>query len=131
MKPRLLLVARERYQLPLSEPLRRKFDALEKHFDVHVLATAADGGATADERFHLARRLPVLDGPAFYAALPARAALVQGTHETAAVLLARRLAGVDAPVILDVHGNWRAATRLYGSPLRRLLDPAGDALSRL
>jgi glycosyltransferase involved in cell wall biosynthesis len=57
--------------------------------------------------------------------------LVQGAHETAAVLLARRLARVDVPVILDLHGNWRAATRLYGSPLRRLLDPAGDALSRL
>ena len=142
MKPRLLLVARERYTLPLSEPLRRKFDALEEHFDVHVLASAADGTNDGDDRFRLARPLPVLDGPAFYAALPARAAralravrpdavLVQGTHETAAVLLGRRLAGVDVPVILDLHGNWRAATRLYGSPFRRLLDPAGDALSRV
>jgi glycosyltransferase involved in cell wall biosynthesis len=142
VKPRLLLVARERYRLPLSEALRRKFDALEEHFEVHVLASAADGSQPADERFRLSRSLPALDGPAFYAALPARAAralralrpdavLVQGTHETAAVRLARRLARVDVPVILDVHGNPRAATRLYGSPFRRLLDPAGDALSRL
>jgi glycosyltransferase involved in cell wall biosynthesis len=142
MMPRLLLVARERYALPLSGPLRRKFDALEEHFDVHVLASAADGTASDDDRFRLSRSLPVLDGPAFYGALPARAAqalravrpdavLVQGTHETAAVLLGRRLARVDVPVILDLHGNWRAATRLYGSPLRRLLDPAGDALSRV
>jgi hypothetical protein len=36
VKPRLLLVARERYRLPLSESLRRKFDALEEHFDVQV-----------------------------------------------------------------------------------------------
>jgi glycosyltransferase involved in cell wall biosynthesis len=142
VKPRLLLVARERYRLPLAEPLRRKFDALEEHFDVHVLASSADGAAHVDDRFRLARPLPVFDGPAFYAALPARAAralravrpdavLVQGTHETAAVLLGRRLAAVDVPVILDLHGNWQAATRLYGSPLRRLLDPAGDALSRV
>jgi glycosyltransferase involved in cell wall biosynthesis len=141
MKPRLLLVGRERYRLPLSEPLRRKFDALEELFELHVLASAADGTQRDDERFELARSLPVLDGPLFYAALPARAArvlrafrpdavLVQGTHETAAVLVARRLAGVEVPVILDLHGNWRAATRLYGSPLRRLLDPLGDALSR-
>ena len=141
MKPRLLLVARERYRLPLSEPLRRKFDALADHFDVQVLASAADGSQATDDRFRLARPLPTLDGPAFYAALPARAAralrafrpdavLVQGTHETAAVLLGRRLAGLDVPVILDLHGNWRAATRLYGSPLRRLLDPLGDVLSR-
>jgi glycosyltransferase involved in cell wall biosynthesis len=142
VKPRLLLVARERYSLPLSEPLRRKFDALGERFDVHVVASAANGTVGSDERFELARPLPALDGPAFYATLPVRAArsirsfrpdavLVQGTHETAAVLLGRRLAGVDVPVILDLHGNWRAATRLYGSPLRRLLDPAGDALSRL
>jgi glycosyltransferase involved in cell wall biosynthesis len=96
----------------------------------------------ADERFRLARKLPALDGPAFYATLPVRAAralrafrpdavLVQGTHETAAVLLARRLARVEVPVVLDLHGDWRAATRLYGSPLRRLLDPAGDAVSRV
>jgi glycosyltransferase involved in cell wall biosynthesis len=141
VKPRLLLVARERYRLPLSEPLRRKFDALGEHFDVQVLASAVDGSQPDDERFRLARPLPALDGPAFYAALPARAAralrafrpdavLVQGTHETAAVLLGRRLARHDVPVILDLHGNWRAATRLYGSPLRRLLDPLGDVLSR-
>jgi glycosyltransferase involved in cell wall biosynthesis len=142
VKPRLLLVARERYRLPLSEPLRRKFDALDAHFEMQVLASAANGSQAADERFRLARPLPALDGPAFYGTLPARAAralrafrpdavLVQGTHETAAVLLGRRLARVDVPVILDLHGNWRAATRLYGSPLRRLLDPAGDALSRI
>jgi glycosyltransferase involved in cell wall biosynthesis len=141
VKPRLLLVARERYRLPLSEPLRRKFEALEQHFDLRVLASAADGAQPRDERFELARPRPALDGPAFYATLPVRAArvlrsfrpdavLVQGTHETAAVLLARRLARVEVPVVLDLHGNWRAATRLYGSPFRRLLDPAGDALSR-
>ena len=142
MNPKLLLVARERYRLPLAEPLRRKFDALEEHFDVQVLASAIDTSQPADERFRLARPLPALDGPAFYAALPARAAralrafrpdavLVQGAHETAAVLLARWLARVDVPVILDLHGSWRAATRLYGSPVRRLLDPAGDAVSRV
>jgi glycogen(starch) synthase len=140
VKPRLLLVARERYRLPLSEPLRRKFDALGEHFELQVLASAADGSQPSDERFRLARPLPALDGAAFYAALPARAAralrafrpdavLVQGTHETAAVLLGRRLSRIDVPVILDLHGNWRAATRLYGSPLRRLLDPVGDVLS--
>jgi glycosyltransferase involved in cell wall biosynthesis len=56
--------------------------------------------------------------------------LVQGTHETAAVLLARSLARRDSVVILDLHGDWRAATRLYGSRLRRLLDPAGDVVSQ-
>jgi len=32
-------------------------------------------------------------------------------------------------VILDVQGDWHEATRLYGSPLRRLLNPLNDALA--
>jgi glycosyltransferase involved in cell wall biosynthesis len=144
MKPRLLLVARERYDLPLADPLQRKFDALEREFEVRVLASAADGQPSSDERFRLVRPLRPrrVDGLGFYLALPARVArelrsfepdavLVQGTHETAAVLLGRRLARRESTVILDVHGDWRGATRLYGSPLRRLLDPAGDVLSFL
>jgi glycosyltransferase involved in cell wall biosynthesis len=143
VKPRLLLVTRDRYRLPLTETLRRKFDALEREFELRVLASAADGETPADPRFQLARPLPrTIDGPAFYAALPARVArelrnfgpdavLVQGAHETAAVLLGRKLARRPSTVILDVHGDWRGATRLYGSPLRRLLNPAGDLISRL
>ncbi len=34
-------------------------------------------------------------------------------------------------MIADVHGDWRAPTRLYGSRARRLLDPLADALARL
>jgi glycosyltransferase involved in cell wall biosynthesis len=57
------------------------------------------------------------------------AALVQGIHETVAFLIARRLARVPTKVILDVQGDWHEATRLYGSPLRRLLNPLNDALA--
>jgi glycosyltransferase involved in cell wall biosynthesis len=139
-----LLVARGRYGLPLDRPLRRKFEALGREFELRVLAGATEDSAEGDDRFHLAGpvRPRRLDGIAFYAALPTRVArelrefqpdavLVQGTHETAAVLLGRRLARVDVPVILDLHGDWRQATRLYGSPIRRLLGPAGDLLSEL
>lgn len=143
-RPKLLLVARGRYRLPLDEPLRKKFDALEREFELRVVASARDRGEKGDEQFHLTPPLRPrrLDGPAFYAALPVRvsralrdfrpdAVIVQGTHETAAVLLGRRLARVDTPVILDLHGDWRTATRLYGSQLRRLLDPAGDLIAQL
>ena len=64
-------------------------------------------------------------------AFPADAALVQGVHEAAAFLLGRRLAGARTKLILDVQGDWHEATRLYGSPLRRLLNPVNDALPRL
>ena len=32
---------------------------------------------------------------------------------------------------MEVHGDWRTATRLYGSGLRRLLSPPADALGAL
>jgi glycosyltransferase involved in cell wall biosynthesis len=31
--------------------------------------------------------------------------------------------------VLEVHGDWRTVTRLYGSRLRRVLDPLADRLS--
>ena len=36
-----------------------------------------------------------------------------------------------ARVVVEIHGDWRTATRLYGSPLRRLLSPLTDSLGRL
>ncbi|MDH5332779.1 MAG: glycosyltransferase family 4 protein, partial [Thermoleophilia bacterium] len=142
MSPTLLMAGRTRYGLPLSPSLARKFDALEQKLDVHVLAAARRGGVQQqDPRFTLVRPSPVLDGPLFYLRLPflvARelrrrrpdAVLVQGAPETALALLGRRLSRVPSAVILDLHGDPRAPTRLYGSPLRRLLAPLADALSR-
>jgi glycosyltransferase involved in cell wall biosynthesis len=138
-RPRVLFVSRERHRLPLDESQRRKWDAIAAEVDTYVLAAAADGSTTEDGTFVLAPplRSRALDGLAFYAALPLRAArelrrldpdvvLVQGVHETALVLLARRLARSRARVVLDLHGDWRTATRLYGSHARQLLNPLAD-----
>jgi colanic acid/amylovoran biosynthesis glycosyltransferase len=140
VKPRVLFVSRERFRLPLDGAQRRKWDAVAAVVDHRVLAAAAPGSPTRDARFHLVDRAPLLDGPLFYLLLPWRiarelrdfrpdAALVQGIHETVAFLIARRLARVQTKVILDVQGDWHEATRLYGSPLRRLLNPLNDALA--
>ncbi len=140
MRPRVLFVSRERFRLPLDGAQKRKWDAVASVVDHRVLAGAAPGSPPRDEHFHLIRRAAMLDGPLFYLLLPWRiarelrdfrpeAALVQGIHETAAFLIARRLAQVDTKVILDVQGDWHEATRLYGSPLRRLLNPLNDALA--
>ncbi len=143
MKRRLLMVGRTRYDLPLSETLARKFTALGEELDVRVLASARRVTAT-DPRFKLYRPLPLgpLEGAAFYALLPFRVArelrrfrpdavLAQGAQEAALVLLGRALARSRAKVVLDVHGDWHAPTRLYGSPARRLLAPLGDLLARV
>jgi colanic acid/amylovoran biosynthesis glycosyltransferase len=140
VKPRVLFVSRERFRLPLDGAQKRKWDAVASVVEHRVLAAAAPGSPARDDRFHLVGKARLLDGPLFYALLPLRiarelrdfrpeAALVQGVHETVAFLLARRLTGADTKVILDVQGDWHETTRLYGSPLRRLLNPLNDALA--
>jgi glycosyltransferase involved in cell wall biosynthesis len=130
------MVGRTRYALPLSESLERKFDALRSSLDVRVVASSADG-SPGDETFSLWRRLPVLDGAAFYAALPFRiarelrrfrpdAVTTQSPYEALAVLAGRRLAGSRAALIVELHGDWRTFSRLYGSPLRRAVSPIAD-----
>ena len=135
MKPRVLFVSR-RVELPLSPSLTRKWDAIGAELEYRVLA----GGSGSNSTFHLVRQLPALDGPAFFAALPLRiarelrefkphAVLAQGAHETAAALSARKLARTHTVVIADLHGDWRAPTRLYGSRLRGLLSPVADRVA--
>jgi len=141
MRRKLLMVGRSRYSLPLSPSLERKFDALAAELDLRVLGSAARVNGS-DPRFSLVApvRPRIADGPAFYALLPFRVArelreqrpdavLVQGAPETALALLGRSLAGSRAKVIADVHGDPRAATRLYGSPLRKALSPLADLLA--
>ena len=139
---RVLFVARTRYSLPLDSSLARKWDALRERLDVRVLAAAAPRSARSDGTFELARPLrpKALDGVFYYLALPFRlsrelrrfrpdAVVAQSPYEGAAVLAARRLTRSRAKLVLDVHGDWRTFTRLYGSTLRRALGPATDRLA--
>ena len=47
----------------------------------------------------------------------------------AAALAGRALARRRVPVIVEVHGDWRTFSRLYGSPARRLISPLADAVA--
>jgi glycosyltransferase involved in cell wall biosynthesis len=134
MRPRVLFVSRTRYRLPLEPQVARKWDALAAELDVRVLAT----GDGSDERFHLVQAR----SPAFYVSLPVHVArelrsfrpvvvVAQSPYEADAVLVGRTLARVPARVLLEVHGDWRTATTLYGSPLRRLLEPASLTAARV
>jgi glycosyltransferase involved in cell wall biosynthesis len=133
------MVGRTRYRLPLSPGLERKFSALRARLDLRVLASAA-GDSREDETFRLWRRLPALDGPAFHATLPFRVAselrrfdpdavMTQSPYEALAVLAGRRLSRRHAALIVELHGDWRTFSRLYGSPLRRALGPATDRIA--
>jgi glycosyltransferase involved in cell wall biosynthesis len=132
VKPRVLFVSR-RVETPLSPSLERKWNAIGDELDYRVLAGGTGGNGT----FRLVGKLPVFDGAAFFAALPARiarqlrafrphAVLAQGAHEAAAALTARKLAQVETAVIADIHGDWRTPTRLYGSRVRSVLNPLAD-----
>jgi glycogen synthase len=139
VRPRVLMVGRTRYRLPLNDSLGRKFDALARRLDLRVLAAAPRGAPAGDDIFQLQRGTPVaaLDGPAFYGALPVRVArelrrapadaiLAQSPYEALAALAGRRLAGSDAAVVVEIHGDWRTWSRLYGSPARALVAPLAD-----
>lgn len=135
MKPRVLFVSR-RIQTPLPEGERRRWNAVRELMDFRVIASGSEG----DREFRLAPEPALLAGPAYYATLPARiarelrrfrpnAVVAQGLHETAAALAGRTIARSDAAVIADVHGDYRAPTRLYGSRFRSVLNPAADRVA--
>jgi glycosyltransferase involved in cell wall biosynthesis len=137
MKRRALLVGRTRYVWPVPP---EKFDALRNELDIRVLGTSADGAAHHDATFTLVPRLQLLDGVVFWIALPVRisrllrefrpdAVVCQTAYEGAAALLARRIARLPARVVIEVHGDWRTATRLYGSPARRAISRVADAVA--
>ena len=144
-RPRILMVGRTRYSLPLPEWLARKFDALERQLDFRVVASADPGSPTSDSRFRLLgpSRLRVLDGPLFYLRLPfhvrrqiaefrPEAIIAESPYTAAPALVGRALAWGHKPrIVIEVHGDWRTATRLYGKPSRRLLSPLADAIGRI
>ena len=142
MKPRLLFVARTRYRLSLDASLAAKWDALDEAFETRVLAAAERSSPRSDGRFVLAGpvRPKALDGPLFYVRLPLRVArelrkrpadavVAQSPYEGLGALVGRSLARSDAALVIEVHGDWRTFTRLYGSAARRLLSRVADALA--
>ncbi len=130
MKPRVLFVSPSRYRLPLDPALARKWDALAEELDVRVLASGDGGDAT----FHLDRDHGLA---AYYATLAYRIArearafrpdviVAQSPYEA---LAARPVRG-RAKVLLEIHGDWDTASRLYGSRARVLLEPVSRPLAR-
>jgi glycosyltransferase involved in cell wall biosynthesis len=140
VKPRVLFVGRTRYDLPLSEALAKKWDALEEHID-YVVVAAAGRVEHDDPRFDLSPDLPQgVEGPAFHLSLPIRirraverfrphVIVVQSPFEGLAALLALWGSPSRPKLVVEVHGDWHSAARLYGSRLRRLYAPLAERLA--
>jgi glycosyltransferase involved in cell wall biosynthesis len=132
--PRVLFVGRGRLTFPLARGLVKKWDALGEVFEWRALNA---GSGEGDGRFTL---LPD-DAFAFYPRLVfdvaralrrfrADAIIASDPYVGAAALGSRRLARVRPKVIVEVHGDPRTFTRLYGSPARRALSWTADAIAR-
>jgi glycosyltransferase involved in cell wall biosynthesis len=140
--PRVLLVGRTRYRLPLDESLKRKFDALASELTIRVLGSAQPDSPLSSSTFRLVKPKPgPLDSILFYATLPALVAkelqsfrpdavITQSVYEAAAVFAARALTRSRARVVIEVHGDWDTAAELYGSRRRRVLAPLAARVSR-
>jgi glycosyltransferase involved in cell wall biosynthesis len=119
----------------------RKWDALSRRLDIRVVVETRASSTLADDRFVALSpfRLRLLRSVAFYARLPRvihrelelfrpHVLITQGPFDAIPALFARKLGRAGGvPMIVEVHGDWRASSRLYGSRLRRLLAPVTDA----
>lgn len=143
-RPRVLFVGRSRYSLPVPGWLAKKWDAIEEQLDYRILGAAEAGSPLRSERFRLTApmRPRRLDGILFHVRLPLRVrnqirefrpdvVVAADPFIGAAVLAGRKLARSRTPVIVEVHGDWRTFTRLYGSSSRKTISQAADALARL
>jgi glycosyltransferase involved in cell wall biosynthesis len=139
-KLRVLFVGRTRYRLPLDGVPAQKFEALREVADVAVLATAARGSGTAPGFTLVRPRLRMLDSLLFYLTIPLRAAwlirrfrpdvlIAQSPYEGWFCRAARAIARRRVPIVVEVHGDWSTATRLYGSRLRRLVSWPADRIA--
>jgi glycosyltransferase involved in cell wall biosynthesis len=136
---RVLLVGRSRYAYPFEGAEAAKFAGLGDAVDWHLLARGRRD--VSDARVTLLGPSPALDAVVFHARLLANAVrllrrrrpevvVAQDPFLGAILHLLGRLVAPKAAVVVEVHGDWRAATRLYGSSSRRLLSGLVDPVAR-
>lgn len=133
---RVLFVGNTTYDLPLSPGLARKWDTLSDRMDLRVVGRAGKV-AHPDPRFRLVKVPPRAAAGVFQALLaPVVAAevrrfrpdviIAQSAYEALPVLAACRTLRARPRIVIEVHGDWRTAARLYGSRPRRLFARVAD-----
>lgn len=139
--PRVLFAGSARYDLPLPADLARKWSAVSERLDVRVLGRRG-AVSESDRRFRLievARGRGASIG--FYGRLPLAVLgearrfrpdviVAQSPYEAFVLLPALRLLRPRPKLVIEVHGDWRTASRLYGSPARRVYAPLSDLSAR-
>jgi glycosyltransferase involved in cell wall biosynthesis len=136
-RARVLFIGNTTFDLPLPPGLARKWDALSEELDLRVIARSGTVSAP-DPRFRLVPTFhPALSGASFYGALPLlvarelrrfhpQAIVTQSPFEAFCALPARAALRPRVKLVTELHGDWRTAPRLYGSPLRRIYAGLAD-----
>ena len=134
---RVLFVGGTDLDLPLSPGLAKKWDAVSEVLDVLVIGRARSV-RVADARFRTVPQAPPpFRGVSYYAALPAvvgrqlrrfaaEVVVTQSPYEAFALLPVLKAAPRRPKLLVELHGDWRTAARLYGSRLRKVYAGASD-----
>jgi len=144
-KPRAVFIGKARVSMPLTGDFERKLRVLQRHLDPILVSVGRPGvwhfGTIRVVAFPNLRPA-LLGGVLFYLLGPVTAVgLAVGRGQTTIVcqspyegigtmLVARVLPRrIRPPVVVEVHGDWTSASRLYGSTLRRFFAPMSDRLA--
>ncbi|MDQ7857906.1 MAG: glycosyltransferase family 4 protein [Armatimonadota bacterium] len=141
-RPPVVFVGKGGLEPPESTPA--KFAILARHLRPTVVSVRPTSGSAPPlpaRVLAFPRRPKPLASALFYAVAPMVAlgravrehavVVSQSPYEAAPVLAVRALLPrrLRPPVVVEVHGDWRTASRLYGSRTRRLLAPLADAVA--
>ncbi len=142
--PRLVLLGKTRIPEPIGAEYRRRLDVLVRHGRPTVIGVGRPGvrwsGRARIVRFPDLRP-GFVGGLLYYPFAPALAvALIAGRPRSAivcqspyegagAALWTLPLGPLRPRIVVEVHGDWRTATRLYGSRTRRLVSPIADRVA--
>ena len=143
-RPRAVFLGKSEVEDELQPYLRQKYELLSRHLDVVLIQLGCGGRRSVAGLTVLPLRAvgpKPLRSLAYYllgpllalreAAGAPSAVVCQSPLEAAWLLALRRLLPRRRRprVVVEVHGDWRTATRLYGSRYRRLLSPLVDPLA--
>jgi glycosyltransferase involved in cell wall biosynthesis len=141
-RPRALYLGKNGYWP--NEP-NGEYQRIQRYLDIQAIAVGSQGSyAPGSVRIAFPSfRPPLLNGLLYYALAPIfglvlarlenRETIITKSPFEAALTAACRsvIPKRSRPrLVVEVHGDWRTASRLYGSPSRKLFAPIADVVAR-
>lgn len=144
-RPRVIIIGKGGFPYPVDQSAMRKLEILERHFQPTIISTGQAGvrrrGRSQLVSFpDLSPR--ILGGALFYGLAPvigitsavrsrASGVICQSPYEAFGIVVLSRLLPkrIRPKILVEVHGDWRTAPRLYGSRARRIIAPLSDQMA--